>query len=274
MEQITYKNIEKHVMSYIILHKPNLCNFTSIYNDFLTDIFNITDNQQLLKIEPNVLKLLKIRLGTVMMYLDSNQENVSVIKNQNSYLVGYAVEDDDTPNIDIKTDFPSEQDIFEHIVDDNNVIYRQNLITCNGDTLLHYGALYNDLPRIEKIINTHKLSFYTKNNNNITPIDMAADNNHILKKVLDEHYTDILRLNAENQTLMFETNTLKFEMNTLKFEMNTITLSTHSLHREVQSLKSEIYKLTKQNTHLTFMQYFILIFYILIIFIFCIYNLL
>ena len=256
MEKITFQKIEKHVMSYIILHRSNLCNFTSIYNDFLSDIFNISfdelTNIQLLKIDPHVFKLLKIRLGTVIMYLDSNQNNVSVIKSQNSYLVGYGIDDDcqderDKSN-DIKTEFPSEQEIFEHIIDDD-VSYHNNLPTCNGDTLLHYGTRYNDISRIEKVINKYNLSFYTKNNNNLTPLDMIGNNHRIYKLVLYEHYNNNLRL---------------------KDEVQFLNLKTDALKNEVYKLKDEVYKLTNQNKYINLIQNVMLMFnilYILIIFI-------
>lgn len=174
MEQISYTSIEKSLMTYLIYNKGEFCDFTSIYNDFITDDFSSIK-------DPNVLKQLKTRLGITMMYLDANQHNVTVIKNDKiiypfKHMVGYMVnhiveiKQIDTYNQTYQDiDIPTEKEIFNTFIDDHLVT------NINVTELLCQGIKFKDITRIKQLINKNKASFYSYNKFGQRPFDLIKD---------------------------------------------------------------------------------------------------
>jgi hypothetical protein len=84
---LNFQQIENKVMAYIARNMNKMCNFTELYN-YITDDENIKD--------PKVLIEFKNRLYLVMSNLDSKFNDVSVVKHNNNYLVGYNISNKDT----------------------------------------------------------------------------------------------------------------------------------------------------------------------------------
>ena len=217
MDEFSFPKLEKCVMTYLILNKSKLCNFAELYNHLLDVIIiyikankpaGYLNSENLIATLPiNDIKLLKLRLSTIIMYLDANQNNITSLKHNGQFLVGYGIENNFQDDLHIE---PSDdlhlkpnQELFEYIVDEN-IEYHRKVPDIIGNTLLHYGVMYNDPLRIEKIIKKYDLSFYTENLERIKPVDLITETNlMVLKFVMDEHYIKIQNLKtivANNDT--------------------------------------------------------------------------
>lgn len=201
---LTFEQIEKDVMMYITRNSGKTCNIFEIFNDIVSDR-NIKN--------PDLLKDLKIKLHIVLSQLDSTFNKVNVIKHNNNYLVCYN-SNIDTTNITTETFVKVEskdiqhddyenlsKSVFEYIVD-NNIDYPIKP-DCDGNTLLHIGFLLGDNDRINKLISKYNLSFFTKNKNNISVLDLITSNKDslIMKYAFNEINTDMIKLKEENELL-------------------------------------------------------------------------
>ena len=228
MEQISYTLIEKALMTYLISNKGKFCDFTTIYNYFITyDFSSIKD--------PNILKQLKTRLGITMMYLDANQHNVTVIKNDKiiypfKYMVGYMVIDTKLESESMKNftdtynqtyqniDIPTEKDIFNIIIDDNLVT------NINVTDLLCQSIKFKDILRIQKLIQKNKASFYSYNKFGQRPFDLIKDTtNDEFDFKIDLILLSLMETNKEmnitkknNDVQLLQINRIKNTINYLK----------------------------------------------------------
>jgi hypothetical protein len=139
-----------------------MCNFTELYN-YITDDENIKD--------PKVLIEFKNRLYLVMSNLDSKFNDVSVVKHNNNYLVGYNISNKDTKDTSDTNILCKDlnKSVFEYITD-NDIDYKI-YPDCNKDTLLYYGVQTNDITRVKKLLNKYSLSFFSKNIEGKMPLD-------------------------------------------------------------------------------------------------------
>jgi hypothetical protein len=167
-------------MVYITSNSPKLCSFSEIYNDIVKE----NDIKS-----PTILSNLKMNLAIVMRQLDSSYSNVNVVKTNNSFYVGYDNNDDqESIKIEIDSDDterPIDRSIFNFIID-NDIDYHVTAPDNEGNTLLHYGVLYDDEDRIIKLVSKYKLSFFTKNFDGIRPIDNISSIK-ILKVIIEQH---------------------------------------------------------------------------------------
>ena len=92
---IDFKDVEKDIMLFISRNSGKLCSIQHIFNDIIDD----KDIKN-----PDIRNDLKIKINIVMSQLDSNQKNVTVIKKNNEYLVGYNINSNEsTPQLIINS---------------------------------------------------------------------------------------------------------------------------------------------------------------------------
>ena len=232
MEQISYPKIEKSLMTYLISNRGELCDFTTIYNDFMDDDFSSIK-------DPNVLKQLKIRLGMVIKHLMANQNSVTVIKNDKinheyKYMAGYMVTEESNEKIynfaeiynRTYQDIPTEKEIFNTIIDDNYLsLIPSNSINNNTvSELIFQGIKFEDFPRIQKIIQKYKISFYSANKYGIKPIDLIkSDNNNnnnfnynLLLLILSEDNKELNIMKKNSDIQLIQINNIKNTLYYLK----------------------------------------------------------
>lgn len=232
LSDISYDNIEKVLMRYLILNSGELYTFNVIYNAFIKDEFSFVK-------DPQLLKLLRDRLGAIMQYIDINQKNTTVVYNDKityeyKYMVGYDIQSKDLfiPSDayiyiynSAKHETPTERDIFNVTVDDNLIagLGRQTLVgdglehkpflkaglgrqppvkeACNSKkdaciNLLNQGIKFKDFDRVKTIIQRYNLSLCDTIFDN-TFIETESFNINIMLIVLNEQNKEIQKLNKK-----------------------------------------------------------------------------
>jgi hypothetical protein len=208
---LDFSDVEKEVMMYISRNSGKLCTIHSIYNDIVEER-NI--------VNPEIKNDLKIKLQIVMSQLNSKQSNVTVIKRDDTYLVGYNMDStsnsEQTPPIVMEPGGSAQFDtsglaktMFEYIVD-NNINYPIGP-DCNGENLLFVGIMLNDYSRVRKLKSKLHMSFFDRNSDGKNLMDLyptnlfihqqcieeLAEENTAAKKRENEHLAMILRINNE-----------------------------------------------------------------------------
>ena len=126
---LNFTDIENEVMMFIARNTGKLCSIQSIFNDIIKDrkISN-----------PEIRNDLKIKLHIIMSQLNSKQSNVTVVKRDDNYLVGYNMDSAcinspilESTKINIIDTSELAKSMFEYIVD-NNINYSIGP-DCNGD---------------------------------------------------------------------------------------------------------------------------------------------
>jgi hypothetical protein len=203
IDLIDFQDVEKDIMLFISRNSGKLCSIHHIFNDIIDD----RDIKN-----PDTRKDLKTKINIVMSQLDSKQNNVTVIKKNNEYLVGYNIKTDDKTNTDISkliindmTNSTEEtysteniaKTMFEYIVDnDINYTIKNDLIS-----ILFIGISLNDFERVEKFINKYSISLFQKNKDNKAVLDLIPDS-PMLKYCIKENNNEIRRLkDRENELL-------------------------------------------------------------------------
>ena len=206
---LNFQQIENKVMAYIARNINKMCNFTELYN-YIIDDENIKD--------PKALSEFKNKLYLVMSNLDSKFNDVSVVKSNNNYLVGYNISNKDLNKSEVLKDTnilfkDLNKSVFEYITD-NDIDYKINP-DCNKETLLYYGVQTNDISRVKKLLNKYSLSFYSKNIEGKMPLDylepVSPYNKEFLlfvKLCLKENNNELCLLKDKNIEL--ETTILNF----------------------------------------------------------------
>ena len=203
IDLIDFQDVEKDIMLFISRNSGKLCSIHHIFNDIIDD----RDIKN-----PDTRKDLKTKINIVMSQLDSKQNNVTVIKKNNEYLVGYNIKTDDKTNTDISkliindmTNSTEEtysteniaKTMFEYIVDnDINYTIKNDLIS-----ILFIGISLNDFERVEKFINKYSISLFQKNKDNKSVLDLIPDS-PMIKFCIKENNNEIRRLkDRENELL-------------------------------------------------------------------------
>jgi hypothetical protein len=203
IDLIDFQDVEKDIMLFISRNPGKLCSIHHIFNDIIDD----RDIKN-----PDTRKDLKTKINIVMSQLDSKQNNVTVIKKNNEYLVGYNIKTDDKTNTDISkliindmTNSTEEtysteniaKTMFEYIIDnDINYSIKNDLIS-----ILFIGISLNDFERVEKFINKYSISLFQKNKDNKSILDLIPDS-PMIKYCIKENNNEIRRLkDRENELL-------------------------------------------------------------------------
>ena len=200
IEFINFQDVEKDIMLFISRNAGKLCSIHHIFND-------IIDDREIKN--PDIRKDLKIKINIVMSQLDSKQNDVTVIKKNNEYLVGYNIKTIDKTNLleEIKdnTNLTEETNsteniaktMFEYIIDnDINYSIKNDLIS-----ILLIGISLNDFERVEKFINKYSISLFQKNKDNKSVLDLIPDS-PMIKYCIKENNNEIRRLkDRENELL-------------------------------------------------------------------------
>ncbi len=225
---LDFSDVEKEVMMYISRNSGKLCTIHSIYNDIVEDR-NITN--------PEIKNDLKVKLQIVMSQLNSKQSNVTVVKKNDSYLVGYNMDlnkDEKNPNnIVIEPTGSAQFDtsglaktMFEYIVD-NNIDYPIGP-DCNGENLLFVGIMLGDYARVKKLKEKLHMSFFDRNSDGKNLMDLYPTNLFVhqqcieelnqavtlAKKKENEQLAQIVRIN--NQMFEFENTINKLRLESQK----------------------------------------------------------
>jgi len=240
---IEFSDVEKEVMLFISRNAGKLCSIESIFNDIIEDR-NIKN--------PEIKNDLKIKLDIVLRQLDSDQKNVTVKKINNKYLAGFNIKSSDNiPELQINkfdstTDFSNTEQMaksmFEYIID-NDINY-QIKPDCNGENLLFIGIKLGDTNRVNKLINKYSMSFFHKNKDGISVLDLIKDNS-MLKYCIKENNDEIKRLKQKE-----------------------IELQTNIVHinDKISLLNQEILELKKKNTQRNIWDLYYLVVIFLILF--------
>ena len=128
---------------------------------------------------------LKMNMLIIMRNLPILYDGFKVINNNDTLSI--VLLDEDQPfsydDIEVNTPLPPKSDesmpleaeVIRYIVD-NNICNKMPKGDFNGNTLLHYLVKLGDLERINIVlIKNPELSFFDKNNDDISPIDLNAD---------------------------------------------------------------------------------------------------
>ena len=196
MELINFQDVEKDIMLFISRNSGKLYSIQHIFNDIIDD----KDIKN-----PDIRKDLKTKINIVMSQLDSKQNDVTVIKKNNEYLVGYNIKTDDKTDLTEETNSIEETNsteniaktMFEYIVDnDINYTIKNDLIS-----ILFIGISLNDFERVEKFINKYSISLFQKNKDNKSLLDLIPES-PMLKYCIKENNNEIRRLkDRENELL-------------------------------------------------------------------------
>ena len=219
---LDFSDVEKEVMMYISRNSGKLCTIHSIYNDIIEDR-NINN--------PEIKNDLKVKLQIVMSQLNSKQSNVTVVKKNDSYLVGYNMdsnkdEQNPPPIVMGAVQFDTSglaKTMFEYIVD-NNIDYPIGP-DCNGENLLFIGIMLGDYDRVKKLKSKLNISFFDRNSDGKNLMDLhptnlfihqqcieeLAEENKASKKRENEYLTQIIRVNNEILNLEQSIKSLKLE---------------------------------------------------------------
>ena len=202
MDLINFQDVEKDIMLFISRNAGKLCSIHHIFNDIIDD----RDIKN-----PDIRKDLKTKINIVMSQLDSKQNDVTVIKKNNEYLVGYNIKTNNKSekinNLSEETNETSLEEtnsteniaktMFEYIVDnDINYTIKNDLIS-----ILFIGISLNDFERVEKFINKYSISLFQKNKDNKSVLDLIPDS-PMIKFCIKENNNEIRRLkDRENELL-------------------------------------------------------------------------
>jgi hypothetical protein len=197
IDLINFQDVEKDVMLFISRNAGKLCSIHHIFNDIIDD----RDIKN-----PDIRKDLKIKINIVMSQLDSKQNDVTVIKKNNEYLVGYNIKTDDKIDYTNSTEETNDKTnsteniaktMFEYIVDnDINYTIKNDLIS-----ILFIGISLNDFERVEKFINKYSISLFQKNKDGKSVLDLIPDS-PMIKFCIKENNNEIRRLkDRENELL-------------------------------------------------------------------------
>ena len=196
IDLIDFKDVERDIMLFISRNSGKLCSIHHIFSDIIDDK-NIKN--------PDVRKDLKTKINIVMSQLDSKQNDVTVIKKNNEYLVGYNIKTDDKTDLTEETNSIEETNsteniaktMFEYIVDnDINYTIKNDLIS-----ILFIGISLNDFERVEKFINKYSISLFQKNKDGKSVLDLIPDS-PMIKYCIKENNNEIRRLkDRENELL-------------------------------------------------------------------------
>jgi len=199
IDLINFQDVEKDIMLFISRNSGKLCSIHHIFNDIIDD----RDIKN-----PDIRKDLKTKINIIMSQLDSKQNNVTVIKKNNEYLVGYNIKTTDTntdiPQLIINSSLEETNSteniaktMFEYIVDnDINYTIKNDLIS-----ILFIGISLNDFERVEKFINKYSISLFQKNKDNKSVLDLIPDS-PMIKYCIKENNNEIRRLkDRENELL-------------------------------------------------------------------------
>ena len=196
IEFINFQDVEKDIMLFISRNAGKLCSIHHIFSDIIDD----KDIKN-----PDVRKDLKTKINIVMSQLDSKQNDVTVIKKNNEYLVGYNIKTDDKIDLTEETNLSEETNskeniaktMFEYIVDnDINYTIKNDLIS-----ILFIGISLNDFERVEKFINKYSISLFQKNKDGKSVLDLIPDS-PMIKYCIKENNNEIRRLkDRENELL-------------------------------------------------------------------------
>jgi len=195
IDLIDFKDVERDIMLFISRNSGKLCSIHHIFSDIIDD----KDIKN-----PDVRKDLKTKINIVMSQLDSKQNDVTVIKKNNEYLVGYNIKTDET-NLTEEANLSEETNsteniaktMFEYIVDnDINYTIKNDLIS-----ILFIGISLNDFERVEKFINKYSISLFQKNKDGKSVLDLIPDS-PMIKFCIKENNNEIRRLkDRENELL-------------------------------------------------------------------------
>lgn len=232
---IDFTDVEKEVMMYITRKSGKLCTIHSIFNDIIKDR-NITD--------PEIKNDLKVKLQIVMSQLNFVQSNVNVVKNGDSYLVGYNMDSTENVQIDEDVDVEYTQDIdtsqlaksmFEYIVD-NDIEYNINPNTPDNN-LLVIGLKLGDYNRIKKLQTKYPVSFFDKN-------------------LQGETIMEMYRISMSSSTTLFIhqqcLNELKLQFENFRFRENHLLNYVIRLDNEFIELENQIAEIKKKNMQKSF----------------------
>jgi hypothetical protein len=196
IDLIDFKDVERDIMLFISRNSGKLCSIHHIFSDIIDD----KDIKN-----PDVRKDLKTKINIVMSQLDSKQNDVTVIKKNNEYLVGYNIKTDDKIDLTEETNLSEETNskeniaktMFEYIVDnDINYTIKNDLIS-----ILFIGISLNDFERVEKFINKYSISLFQKNKDGKSVLDLIPDS-PMIKYCIKENNNEIRRLkDRENELL-------------------------------------------------------------------------
>ena len=198
IDLINFQDVEKDIMLFISRNSGKLCSIHHIFSDIIDDK-NIKN--------PDIRKDLKTKINIVMSQLDSKQNNVTVIKKNNEYLVGYNIKTNDKTNLSEEINSNLEETnsteniaktMFEYIVDnDINYTIKNDLIS-----ILFIGISLNDFERVKKFINKYSISLFQKNKDDKSILDLIPDS-PMLKFCIQENNNEIRRLkDRENELLI------------------------------------------------------------------------
>ena len=193
IDLIDFKDVERDIMLFISRNSGKLCSIHHIFSDIIDD----KDIKN-----PDVRKDLKTKINIVMSQLDSKQNDVTVIKKNNEYLVGYNIKTDDKIDYTNLTEETNSTEniaktMFEYIVDnDINYTIKNDLIS-----ILFIGISLNDFERVGKFINKYSISLFQKNKDDKSVLDLIPDS-PMIKYCIKENNNEIRRLkDRENELL-------------------------------------------------------------------------
>lgn len=179
---LDFSEVEKEVMMFISRNSGKLCTIHSIYNDILEE--RSINN-------PEIKNDLKVKLQIVMSQLNSKQSNVTVVKRNDCYLVGYNMdmtrEQSNPPVIKEGEQFDTSglaKTMFEYIVD-NNIDYSIGP-DCNGENLLFVGIMLGDYVRVRKLKAKLNVSFFDKNSDGKNLMDLHPTNLFVHQQCIEE----------------------------------------------------------------------------------------
>ena len=132
--------------------------------------------------------------------------------------------------------------MFEYIID-NDIRY-QIKPDCNGENLLFIGIRLGDIERVNKLIEKYSMSFFHKNKDGISVLDLIKDSS-MLKYCIKENNDEIKRLKQKEAEL--QTNIV-------------------NINDKLTSLNQEILELKKKNVQRNIWDIYYLIVIFLILF--------
>lgn len=186
-KEFTFDQVEKEVMKFIARKSNTLHNINTIFN-------NIIEDEDV--VNPEVRKDLKFKLGIVMSQLDSKQHDVTVIKKGSGYLVGYKMEPEKVTSKIVPVDTSNKEEtelenenhqmakmMFEFICNSTETNYEMKP---RIHDLIVFGLQNNSTSNILKLKEKYEFSFFDKNDDGKSIIDLFHDNIFVLKESLVE----------------------------------------------------------------------------------------
>lgn len=170
---------------------------------------------------------LKINMLIIMRNLPILYDGFKVINNNDTLSI--VLLDEERPfsydDIEVNTPLPSknnesmplEGEVIRYIVD-NNICNKMPKGDFNGNTLLHYLVKLGDLERINTVlIKNPELSFFDKNKDDISPIDLNSDikvTNLVLKLLLTKIETQEKDINQQKVVIKNNSHSIENIYNT------------------------------------------------------------